>query len=177
MKVCVHTSDTFLLSQRTQIVGTSEGIDFTEKYKKQMIVPEGGQPTKFQWDQHHHRREYVVPTMNRGQKLRFAFLNTLKPELLNTSKPEKEPIIRIDVLHKGVLCKFQIEKNQFLGVPKRKAVIVGTLVCLVVVGLIVMHLKSLPWAASFSFIIGLLVVVPGVYVIKTYRKIRDFIIG
>jgi hypothetical protein len=167
--VRVFTNNTMLLSQRTEIVGTTRLIDFTEEYKKEIAVTEGSQPTDAQFGLFRRQRDYLVPTMNRGQILRFQFLNA--------AHSEEQPAIWVDVLHKGVKCKFRIAKNQILGVPQPEAALAGTLVGLVAVGFVIVYAESLPFAALLSFLIGWLVLVPGAYTVKALRKIRDWLAG
>ena len=92
--VRVYTNNTVLLSQRTEIIGTTRTIYFTKEYEKETAVLEGGKPTDAQFELFHRQREYLVPTMNRGQKLCF--------DLLNAPKSDDQPAIWVDVLHKGV---------------------------------------------------------------------------
>lgn len=167
--VRVFSSNTMLLSQRTEIVGTTRLIDFTEDYKKELAVPPGSQPTNSQFDKFRCQRDYLAPIMNRGQILRFQFLNA--------AKSEDQPTIWLDILHKGVTCKFQIPQTQILGVPQSEAVIAGTLVGLLATGLVIAYVTSLPLAALFSFLIGWLVVVPGAYTVKALRKFRELLAG
>jgi len=162
VRVC--TNNTLLPSQRTAIVGTTRRIDFTDEYRKATAVADGKEPTDAQFEIYRHRRDYLVPTMNRGQILRFQYLNVVHPE--------EQPVIDVDILHKGVKCKFQIPKPQFLGVPRSDAVLAGTLVGLVAVVVVIIYAESLPVAALLSFLIGCLVLVPGTYTVKAWRKIR-----
>ena len=167
--VRIYTGDTLLLTQRTEVVGTTRLIDFTEDYKKEITVKEGNIPSTFQFDLFRSQRDYFVQTMNRGQMLRFQFLNA--------AISERQPNIWVDVLHKGVKCKFRIAKNLVFGVPQPEAALVGTFVGLIAVGLIIIFLNSIPLSALLSFIIGLFVIVPGAYSVKVLRKIRDWLAG
>lgn len=167
--VRVFTNNTMLLSQRTEIVGTTRFIDFTEEYKKEIAVAEGSQPTNAQFDLFRRQRDYFVPTMNRGQMLRFQFLNA--------ALSEDQPTIWLDVLHKGIKCKFRIAKNQILGVPQPEAALAGTLVGLAAVVFVIVYAESVPFAALLSFLIGWLVLVPGAYTVKALRKVRDWLAG
>ena len=101
--VRIYTSNTQLLTQRTEIAGTTRLIDFSEDYKKEIAVREGDRPSDSQFNLFRSQRDYFVPTMNRGQILRFQFLNA--------AISEHQPNIWVDVLHKGVKCKFRIAKN------------------------------------------------------------------
>ena len=167
--VRIYTSNTKLLTQRTEIAGTTRLIDFSEDYKKEIAVREGDRPSDSQFNLFRSRRDYFVTTMNRGQMLRFQFLNA--------AISEHQPNIWVDVLHKGVKCKFRIAKNLVFGVPQPEAALVGTFVGLIAVGLIIIFLNSITLAALLSFIIGLFVIIPGAYSVKVLRKIRDWLAG
>jgi len=165
----VFSNNTTLLTQRTEIVGTTRLIDFTEEYKNRIAVPDGGQPTDAQFDLYRSQRDYLVPIMNRGQKLRFEFLNA--------AYSEEQPAIWLDILHKGVVCKFKIIKNQVLGVPQTEAATVGTVIGILGVILVIMSVESTAWAAILSFFIGWLVLIPGAVAIKLFRKFREALAG
>jgi len=167
--VRVFTNNTLLLAHRAEIISTTRIIEFTDEYKKELVVPEGEQPTNTQLDLYHHRRDYLIPIMNRGQKVSFQYLNA--------ADSEEQPTIWLDVLHKGVKCKFRVAQNQFLGVPQPTAALVGTLVGLIAVGFVVIYIESLPIVALLSFFLGLVVLVPGAYTVKVFRKIRDWLAG
>lgn len=163
------SNNTILLTQRTEIVGTTRLIDFTEEYKEQIAVAEGNEPTEAQFKLFHSQREYFVPTMNRGQMLRFQFLNA--------AISEDQPAIWLDILHKGVKCKFRVPSNLFLGVPQPEAALTGTLVGLVAVIFVITYAESVPFAAILSFLLGWLVLLPGAYTVKALRKVRDWFAG
>jgi len=167
--VRVFSVDTLLLTQRTEAVGTSRMIDFTDEYKREIAVVPGGQPTGAQFDLFRRQRDYIVPTMNRGQLLRFQFLNA--------AKSEDQPTIWLDVLHKGVNCKFKVTGNLVLGVSQTAAVVAGTLIGLTAVGFVIIYVSSLPIAAVLSFFIGWFVVVPGAYTIRLLHQVRDWLAG
>lgn len=130
-------------------------------------MAQGSEPTDAQFELYRHQRDYLVPTMNRGQMLRFQYLNVVHPE--------EQPAIGVEVLHKGVKCKFRTATNQFLGVPQREAALAGTVVGLVAVGFVIVSVQSVPFAALLSFVIGWLVLVPGAYTVKAWRKLRDWV--
>src|SRR3990172_7916169 len=90
----VYSSDTILLTERTEILGTTRFLQWSEEFLRKLMVPTGTQPTELQKNLHASQREYLIPTMNRDQVVRLTFLNV--------AKPEKQPSIWLDVLHKGV---------------------------------------------------------------------------
>jgi hypothetical protein len=144
-------------------------IDLTYEYKNEIGLSGDGQPTEAQVELVRRRRDYFVPTMDRGQILRFEFLNA--------AMSEEQPAIWLDILHKGVVCKFQIARNQIFGVSQPQAALVGTLVGLLAVSFVILYVENLPLAALLSFLSGWLVVVPGVFIIKLYHKLRKLLAG
>lgn len=167
--VRVFSNNTTLLTQRTAIVGTTRIIDFTNDYKKEIAVPEGSQPTEAQYSLFRSQRDYFVPTMNRGQILRFEFLNA--------ATSGEQPSIWLDILHKGVVFKFQTPKNQIFGVPQSDAAIVGTVLGIIGVVIVIVWAESLMLASILSFLIGWLVLIPGALAIKLLRKLRELLAG
>lgn len=168
--VRIYTNNTTLLTQKTYIVGTTSSIDFTEEYKNKIAIKEDNKkPTKSQLKLFRSQRDYFVPTMNRGQILRFEFLNS--------TLPNQQPAIWVDVLHKGVTCKFKVARNMIFGIPQNEAAIAGIIIGSFAIILIINLINSVTISAIISFIIGLIVVIPGAYVVKILRKIRKILAG
>src|SRR2546428_8804322 len=76
--VRVFTSDTTLLTERTEIVGTTHPLRWTEEFAQRLHVPGGHEATEEQMQLYGSQRNYVIPTMNRGQIVRFTFLNAAR---------------------------------------------------------------------------------------------------
>lgn len=76
--VRIFTNDTILLTERTEILETTRIVEYTEDYKKEIFVQNGNQPNEHQINLHNSQRDYIIPTMNRGQKIRFEYLNAAK---------------------------------------------------------------------------------------------------
>ena len=66
--VRVFTGNTKLLTEQTEIVGTSWHPERTKDYQDRLAVSPGDSPSDQQWDLYFRQREYLVPTMNRGQR-------------------------------------------------------------------------------------------------------------
>jgi hypothetical protein len=167
--VRAFTSDTVLLTERTEIVGTTRIANWTDEFSQQLAVVHGQQPTQAQLELHGMRREYLLPIVNRGQMVRLQFLNA--------AKTPDGPTIWLDALHKGVKVKFRPARNEIFGVPQPTAVLVGMAIGFLFLALLV---KSVPilWLAAFlAFIYGLFAQIPGVLVIKVWRWLRQAIGG
>jgi len=167
--VRVFTNNTLLLTQRTEISGTTRVIDFTDEYKKEIFVPEGEQPSDQQFELYRHRRDYIIPTMNRGQKVRF--------ELLNAATTDEQPAIWLEILQKGIKCKFRIAHPLFMGVPQPLAAFVGSLIGFIAVLFLLFLSNNIFIVGILSYAIGLIVLVPGALAIRGYRKVRGWFAG
>ena len=167
--VRVLTSDTVLLSERADLVGTSRILEWTEGFEHRVAVPHGSEPTDAQRSLHASEREYLIPTLNRGQRVSLTYLNA--------ARTEQQPSIWLDIVHKGVKTKFRVAQPEFLGVPQFSAALVGSVVGIVVVALIIATVETLWLAAVLSFLYGLFVLLPGTASIKLWRRFRDLFGG
>lgn len=161
VEVQVYTNNTKLLTETTAIIGTPKIIHLTEEYKEKLTIPAGSEPTEEQAQIYFRQRDYIVPTMNRGQEVKFQFLNS--------AHSEEQPAIYLDILHKGVVCKYQTHEIQIYGVSQTKAALVGTVVCLMTVAIIINNVEDITQVALASFFLGLIAVIPGAYIIKLYH--------
>ena len=167
--VRAHSADTLLLTDRAEVVGTTHILNWTDEYTRQAAVPSGQKPTQQQFDLWSGQRDYLIPTMNRGQVIRFTYLNS--------ARSENQPTIWLDVLHKGIKLEFRVAPPLVLGVSQPTAVLVGTSIGFFIIAVIVIYVQSV-WVASIvSFGYGLFVLIPGAYAIKTWRRLRDSIGG
>jgi len=167
--VRIFTTDTMLLTQRTEMVGTTRLIDFTDEYKSEINVLSGQDPRPDQLDLYRSRRDYIIPTMNRGQEVKFEFLNA--------AKTDNRPNIWADIVHKGVVCRIKKPVNLILGVPQPRALLIGTILSLCGIFLIMTWIKSILLVAVISFLLGALVVLPGVMAIKAIRRVKAILAG
>lgn len=169
VKVRVYTGNTLLLTERTEIVGTTHNLDFTDEYANRIRIPDGQEPTKQQSALYHHSREYYIPTMNRGQIVRFQFLNV--PEA------ENQPLIWLDILHKGVKSKFRIAYNKIFGISQPLASIAGIILGIVFVGLLILFAPNIWFASVAAFIFGVGAQITGAFFLKLCRRCRDWLAG
>ena len=131
----VFTNDTNLLTERSELVGTTHIPQWTEAFSNKLAVESGAKPTLEQWDLYCRRREYLLPTMNRGQVVRVAYLND--------AHTEHQPSLWIDIVHKGVKVELRAPHNIFMGVSQPHSVLVGS-----VLGLLVLKPSSSWWRCS-----------------------------
>jgi hypothetical protein len=162
---CVYTNDTALFTEMTQIVGTLNNLKWTESYENQVRVAADQQPSPTQRDLYFSRREYLIPVVNRGQIVRFQFLNA--------AKTQNPPTIWLSILHKGVRVQFRVPQQEILGVPRPMATLVGLIVSIILVGFVIAFVKPVWIAAVSSLICGLVVVFPGAAIIRAWRHLRN----
>ncbi len=165
--VRVFSNDTALLTERTEIVGTTQFLRWTDEFAKMLAIRPDAAPTADQQQLVATRRDYLIPTMNRGQVVRFTFLNA--------PTGDKPPSLWLDILHKGVKLKFRVAHNEFMGVQQPTAVLVGTAMGLVFLSIVIWLFDTVWIAATLCFLFGLLVVVPGSLAIKLWRWLRDLL--
>lgn len=165
----VYTADTILLTQQTEIVGTTHILDWTSEYSQQMHVAEEQEPTPQQFNLYSSQRDYLAPIMNRGQVVRLTFLNA--------AKEQTQPTLWLDILHKGVKLKFGVAQKQILGVAQPMAALVGSLLGVLVIGVIVVFIHSVWLASIIALVYGLFAQIPGAYAIRAMRSIQRFFGG
>ena len=102
---------------------------------------------------------------------------TVRFEFLNAPESNEQPSIWLDILEKGVNLKFTPPRDQFAGVPRPTAVLVGNLVGVSVVGLMIFYVENSPIPIILSYLLGICVILPGTYAIKAYRLIRNWFVG
>ena len=161
----VFTSDTILLTERSEIVGTILHLNWTQRFSNLIRVEPGREPTQVQRDIFRSQREYLIPTINRGQTVRLTFLNA--------AKTENQPSLWLDIQHKGVRLEFRAVHNEFWGVPQPYAVLVGTALGLIFLGIVVRLVAAVWIAAVACFLYGVLVLVPGALTIRLWRWLRN----
>ena len=167
--VRVFSPDTDLLSESAGIRDSTTSIAYTDEYKQDIAVPTGMTPTQEQLTIFRSRRDFMIPTLNRGQVVRFS--------ILNAAQADRVPSIWLDVQHPGVICRFKEPGVLVLGVPRSKAVILGSVCGLICVLLIVQAVDDPIVAAFLSFIVGWLVLLLGVGLVRVFRKLQEVLTG
>ena len=165
----VFATDTNLLTERSELTGTNRSLQWTEEFSNKLVVESGAQPTQEQWHLYCNQREYLLPTMNRGQVVRLAYLND--------ALTEDRPSLGIDIVHKGVKVKLRLPQNVFMGVSQPHAGLVGSALGLLVLGAVIWIIDTTWIASVICMAYGLMVLVPGAVCIKSWRWLRDFLGG
>lgn len=169
LRIKVYTGDTLLLGERTEIPGTTYILKWTEEYQQQVHVPLGSTPTEQQFKIYNHSREYVVPVLNRGQRVVMTYLTTIPGGT-------QGPAAWLDMLHEGVKVQYRQVVPQIHGVPVRLALSVGLIACVVVLVIASFTLTE-PWAAAaICMVFGLFAQSVGAFLYRSLRFIKALVV-
>lgn len=164
--VCVHSNDTIFLTDSAGLHGSVRHISYSDHYKDALAVTSGEQPSEEQYKMYRSRREFVVPSINRGQTIRISLLN-----VPNDSR--QGPSILVDIQHRGIACKFREPRIQIWGIDRNRAAVVGTLAGLAGVWFLAGRIEGDLAIAIVSFLVGWLVLFPGLGLIWAFRQLRE----
>lgn len=165
--VRVFTSDTILLTEKTEVVGTTRILERSADFSQRLAVEPGAQPTQAQQELYGAQREYLIPTLNRGQAVRLIYLNVPRSERL--------PSIWLDIQHHGIKVKFRVAHDEFLGIPRPAALLAGTALGVPLLAVVIAIVNTVWIATALAFLYGLIVIVPGAYSIKLWRWLRELV--
>ena len=143
---------------------------FTEEFKRSIDVPTGQDPTTEQVNIYHHNREFLIPTLNRGQKVLTRFLVTV-------ANANSAPSIWMDTLHPGIKLKYRPNQNHFLGIPVRITLPLGLAICFIVVIVSAIYLTEV-WSASIiCMVVGLFAQILAAIIYRFSKKIYNVFLG
>ncbi|OGB81692.1 MAG: hypothetical protein A2496_14200 [Burkholderiales bacterium RIFOXYC12_FULL_60_6] len=169
IKVKVYTGDTLLLGERTEIPGTTYILKWTDDFQQQLRVLPGDVPSEQQFNTYNHSREYVVPVLNRGQRVVMTYLTTVPAG-------GQGPAIWLDMLHEGVKVQHRQVVPQVHGVPIRLAISVGLVVCVAVLAVASVAFTE-PWAAAaVCMTFGLFAQSIGAFVYRGLRLLKALVV-
>ena len=163
--ITAYTNDTFLLSEFTNIVDTPNILKWSENYGNQLYVEPGQEPTEHQFKLCASQREYLIPVFNRGQVVRISYLNE--------SNSDAAPSIWLSATVKGVVLKFKVPQNQILGVPQPQAALAGAVFGFIGLVPLVLLVSNSWLAAMVALIYGFIAQLPGAYLVKGLRVLRE----
>ena len=127
------------------------------------------EPTQEQVTLYSRQREYLLPTMNRGQVVRVAYLNA--------AHTVHVPTLGMDIVHKGVQTKIRIPQNVFMGVSQPQAALIGSALGVGVISAVIVLVDTVWVASVICMVYGLVVLVPGAVCIKLWRWFRGWLGG
>lgn len=163
-------SETLLLSERTEIPGTSYILYWSPAFAARLAVVPGQTPTAAQFDEHRHTREYLVPTLNKGQSLRVQVLTTVPGGQVG-------PSVWADCLHPGVRTRHVPIEPSTLGVPNRFAQPIG-LATAVAVTVAASYSFTKVWlVATVACFVGLVAMLVGALIVRAIRMLKRITFG
>jgi hypothetical protein len=165
--VRVFSADTMLLSERTEYADSTHFPMWAPDYAASMAVPEGAVATAEQLDRYMRRRDYLLPTFNRRQTVRFS--------LLTTPREDTGPTVWLDILHKGVKVDFRLPRPEILGVPQQLAAAVGLGLGAVVYAAVALYFQTVWSAALVTLVVGMSAQIPGALIVRLWRKIKTWV--
>jgi hypothetical protein len=164
----IFTGTTLLLTERSEIVDTSFMPTLTEDFMRQITAAPGTSPSAAQFELVRHRREYMVPVLNRGQRIIFTYLTTVPTA-------GEAPYVWADMLHPGAQVMFRPAVGEIHGVPVRMALPLGLFVCLVI-AVAATALIGKGWiVAILCTSAGLVAQTLGAWVYRAFRFVRGII--
>jgi len=167
----VYTAnETFLLNERTSVVGTPYIVNWSDAFRTSLAVAPGASLSDAQWNIYYHSREYRVPVLNRGQVLQLSYLCT---------RPNDDaiPAVFVSTQLKGATLKYQFRSNLVLGVPVQLAIGRGLVVASLVVVACALSLRSVWVASGISLVAGLCALLLGAVEYKAERWLRRLLAG
>lgn len=133
-------------------------------------MDDGQQPTERQINTYHHSREFLIPVLNRGQKLLVRFLVT-------APNAPQGPAIWMESLHPGLKLKYAPNHNQILGVSVKITVSMAIFISLLTF-FICMFFTSEVWiAASLCTFVGLFAQHIAAVIYKICRPVYSALLG
>ena len=169
LKIKVFTTDTLMLGERTEITGTTHVLKFTPEFAQQLAVPAGATPTQQQFTLYNHNREYLVPVLNRGQRVVMTYLTTVPIA-------GQGPAVWLDMLHPGIRVQYRAVVPQIHGVPTRTAIAIGLLACVAVL-VVSSIMLSEPWAAALvCLLVGLFAQSVGAFIYRGFGMVKSLVV-
>lgn len=153
-----------LLSGGGGIEGSNQWLQWTPAFRAEIdrfaaMRPED-RPNDPGWDVLFRRRDYVIPVLNRGEKVVFLFL--VRPGIAN-------PTLRVYCDHLNVRLRHRPQRPMTLGVVQQHAIIAGLIVGLAVAVALALNVTNI-WAAVFAaLIVGWFGQLWGVAIIRGWR--------
>ena len=163
-------SDTLILVERNGILDTPDIVPWSPPFREQMAVQPGEEPTADQWKTFTHRREYIVPVFNRGQRLSLQYVCT---RLLG----DEVPRVDLNVSCKGVRLVRQQSVNFVLGVPGDRAAAPGLTVAVLISATAAAFFQSTWLAAMISLLAGSTMLLMGALLYKAGQKLWRAFVG
>ncbi len=162
-------NETLLLTDRASVVGTTQVPLHTQEWRQEVLVVPGQEPSEAQWHSYYHSREWLVPVLNRGQRVEFTFLTTAPGS-------QNGPSVWADLVHPGVKLEYRRLEPEILGAPTKLALPIGLIVCLALLVLVSVFVAHVWTAALIMLVAGLIVQSLGAAAYRSYRFLHRILL-
>jgi len=159
VKIWCDVSSSILSSQAVK-AGSIDLLLLTKEYVKQITETDLDKASE-----NSGRRPYVIPVLNRGDKITVT--------CLVKNNKSQIPLVYIDCEHAGLkfIANYK-QKNMLWGIDQSHAAILGLLVSAFLLIPILHYVDSRIVAVVSTFTIGVLVIVPGLLLLKFFNRIK-----
>jgi hypothetical protein len=175
LPIRVYTNDdTYLLAGQGEVAGSIYKVELSPDYLRSLETAQGVTPTPEQFKIFARRRDYVVPVLNRGDKVTWSFLSSVVEA--EGRAPIPGPSAWLDVQRAGVRARHRFVGPEVLGVPTKRAILLG-LIATVAIYLLAVFTIADPWAAAIpSTIVGFFAPFVGAYIYKAFRFVLPMVV-
>lgn len=166
--------DTVLLNQRSEIVDTPFIAPWDAEYENRIHVPDGENATPSQVEEYNHNREYRLPVLNRGQRVRLSYLSS-------NPNDDNFPVVCVSTLSRGIKLRERMQPNLVLspifGVPIPVALTRALILSVIVVLVSGLWLENVWVASSICMIFGLTGQFFGAVAFRVERFLIELVTG
>lgn len=150
LKVKLYTgNETLLLTERTEIVNTSQIVQWDPEFRDLLKIPsDQSEPTAQQFEIYRHTREYLIQIFNRGESAVFRYMTT-------SVNGATAPAIWLDIRRAGFKSKYVEHTAHVHGVPQKFAIWLGLTATLLIVVTTAIFVSASWLIALISGIAGL----------------------
>ncbi len=162
--------NTDLLTESTVVPGEPYSISWSPSFQATLAVPPGGAASQAQMNTYLHRREYIVPVLNRGQLLHFKYLCTRPND-------DVTPDIFLSTRLKGARLVPQFRRTLVHGIPQRIALIHGLAIAFLTAVACSYFLHSAPKASIICMAVGLFAQFLGAFEYRFWKALWKLLAG
>lgn len=163
-----YSVDTRMLTERVEIQGSTYIPKHTEEFTKIIYIEPGSAPTDYQINYYRTNREYKIIALNRGQKVILHYLTTVPTQNGN-------PCVWLDIQQEGLRAVYKETVPEVYGVPEMKAIKLGLIACLGILGTVIYFDRSSLLAATLTLVAGLFTQSIGAWIYKSGKAVVRFL--
>lgn len=165
----VATAPAIMLNQTLRINETyPNDLYFDDDFKKYLVPDDNNKYTEAQIQLYKSQRCFKIPVVNRGDKLTFTYL-------MHT--PNGMPELHASISATGIRCKFKPLTNLPLDLPYTivRAICFGLVLVVPTLLVVIITVNDAHVSAIIGFFLGLLTGTIGLYISRTWDKLRNLL--